>query len=261
VEGFRPKVFPVLALGLSVLGLILIVSCGSHGLTPGGPGAHHYAHPLTAGAPNCIVEPNGSSFSCSAGCSLISFDPNSDQITMLCNSCGVVSGPAPVGGLGTISCPDFGGSGGGYSGGGYNPLPPRTTNAQKTWQAANLCWGNDSRAGPHNADGVNVACVWAINDCVLPGAHLPNPSTNAVDAFKKWLSDNGYNLVNKGQTVAGDFAIQGELQHVGVCMVNGCDTVLSNSSTPESFTWWSDPAFSGPKGYDPNITPVFYHLP
>jgi len=80
-----------------------------------------------------------------------------------------------------------------------------------------------------------------------------------VQDFVNAIAISSYTLVSKDQTVPGDFAIQGEYQHMGVCMIKGCDTVLSNSSTPEKFKWWSDPAFSNSGAYSKSVAPYFYH--
>ena len=114
-------------------------------------------------------------------------------------------------------------------------------------QVAHLRW--DNSVGP-GQDGVH-GDDW-----------VPNISDGLNAGWAK--------LVDQGETVPGDIVIQGGfdrdlgMNHIGICMNQGCTDVLSDSNSRQTFSWRSGPDF-----YDPNaswwqsagnLPPAFYHV-
>ncbi|MCA9517870.1 MAG: hypothetical protein KC635_23180 [Myxococcales bacterium] len=103
-------------------------------------------------------------------------------------------------------------------------------------------------AGTSTADGPgggNVACAWAVNH-VLKNAigHAIGSNTNLVDSVEAGLRREG-KQVSRGKAQAGDVACIGHGAHAHIGIVMGGGSILSNSSSKASFSWWSDMSFSG----------------
>lgn len=106
--------------------------------------------------------------------------------------------------------------------------------------AASNYYGASTAAGP---DGGNKACAWAVNN-VLQNAGDQPVGGNAVSGMENALKSGRGTLISQSQATCGDIVIQGSDEHVGICMNEGCTSVISNSSSKATFTWISDVNFS-----------------
>lgn len=167
----------------------------------------------------------------------------------------------------------FGPSGGWYGSiydwgnqynGGFSPNPTtnQMTAAQRIWNAAMKFKINHST----QYSTLNLRGASATNECVAAiqqilanaGLSLIGGGTLWLPTFEQDLSTSGYVEVTQDQAQAGDFVIQGNDIHIGICENNGCTMMISNSSTPESFTWETPPSqFAA--SYTPAVPNRFWH--
>ncbi|BAY59855.1 hypothetical protein NIES2135_67320 (plasmid) [Leptolyngbya boryana NIES-2135] len=113
--------------------------------------------------------------------------------------------------------------------------------AQKIAQAASRSVGESTAAGP---GGGNVACAWEVNR-VLAKAGIPSIDGDSVPNMVAVLESGRGQRVNPAQAGPGDIVIAHDMQHVGICMNQGCNRVMSNSSSRKQFSWQSDRNFDG----------------
>ncbi len=108
--------------------------------------------------------------------------------------------------------------------------------------------------------GVKNACAHAVS-AILDEALGNFPDIPVVSNLETYIKNNyTYTaFTDSSKAVAGDLAIQdvngmdgsGGNNHIGICMDNGCHTVLSNGSTPGAFVAMSDNTFN-------QLEPNFY---
>jgi peptidoglycan hydrolase-like protein with peptidoglycan-binding domain len=114
---------------------------------------------------------------------------------------------------------------------------------QAILKAALSLKGMDTSGGP---DGGNNACAWSLNR-VLQTAGIPalGENPNYVPSLLDALIGGRGKQVSKDEALAGDIVIACGEAHVGVALDDGCNTVLSNSSSRARFVWESDTDFDG----------------
>ena len=108
--------------------------------------------------------------------------------------------------------------------------------------------GSSTAAGP---GGGNLACAWAINN-ILRNAGIAAVDGDSVKEMERVLVSGRGARINQSDAVGGDLVLligartsSGKTgNHVGVCLNNGCTSVLSNSSSRATFSWPSGPTFS-----------------
>jgi lysozyme family protein len=116
---------------------------------------------------------------------------------------------------------------------------------QRIAEAAQKNFGQSSRSGP---GGGNIACAWVLNKFVFPTAGIKPIGVNqdlvsSVEAALK--SGRGQLVSPRSACKPGDIAVMGD-RHIGICMDNGGNVVLSNSNSKASFTWkWSIVQYEG----------------
>jgi hypothetical protein len=98
---------------------------------------------------------------------------------------------------------------------------------------------NMSTAG--GPDGGRNACAWTVNQ-VLRKAGIPELGSNPdyVPDLLKALQTGRGKPMSPQTAKAGDLVIAYEEAHIGISMDDGCQTVLSNSSSQARFCWRSD---------------------
>ncbi len=114
------------------------------------------------------------------------------------------------------------------------------------YEAAINYRGSSTAAGP---GGGKIACAWSVNN-VLKSAGLKRIGQypNRVDSVEAdILGGRGIFIPDSSNSRPGDIAIigKGDNAHIGICITDGCTRVLSNSSTPRTFTWESGKNFDG----------------
>jgi len=103
--------------------------------------------------------------------------------------------------------------------------------------------GFSTAAGP---DGGRNACAWTVNR-VLEKAGI-NPlgeNQNLVESLVDALKNGRGQLVSKEEAKAGDLVIASGDRHIGIGLDDGCNRVLSNSSSRAEFRWESNTDFDG----------------
>ena len=149
------------------------------------------------------------------------------------------------GGLTSVPSPSFGGSFSDFSDVnlGYpvnSNIPPGDIAA-----AAAAYYRADTSYGP---DGGNLACVWAVNN-VLQSTGIDPLDGNTVAGMEQVLTAGGRGTLAADTAVSGDLSntSKGDIvvwkdytyntySHVGVCLDNGCNQVISNTSGKASFS-------------------------
>ncbi len=123
------------------------------------------------------------------------------------------------------------------------PYTPVAQLNQAILKAALSLKGMDTSGGP---DGGNNACAWSLNR-VLQTAGIPalGENPNYVPSLVDALIGGRGKQVSKDEALAGDIVIACGEAHVGVALDDGCNTVLSNSSSRARFVWESDTDFDG----------------
>lgn len=105
--------------------------------------------------------------------------------------------------------------------------------------AANRLRNISTAEGP---DGGNNACAWTVNK-VLKEAGITPPlgeNPNYVPSLLEALKRGRGQQVSKAEAKAGDLVIAYEEAHIGIGLDDGCNRVLSNSSSRARFCWESD---------------------
>lgn len=118
----------------------------------------------------------------------------------------------------------------------------------KICAAANAYQRHDTSAGPGN--GV-VACAWAVNNVLRNAGYAPIGG-NAVSGMESALRGGRGTQISQAQATCGDIVIEASDSHVGICMNDGCTSVISNSSSRATFSWISSidfkPSYSSGNG-------------
>ncbi|MFW5853515.1 MAG: pilin [Patescibacteria group bacterium] len=131
------------------------------------------------------------------------------------------------------------------------------------YNAAKAYENSSTSAGPGN--GV-VACAWAVNN-VITKAGYQSVNGDAVKSMKSVLDGSRGQEINKSEARPGDIAIvtdapskeSGKLgNHVGICTDNGCNRVLSNSSSRAQFDYTG--GFGFPEAYNEGGNEYVYRL-
>jgi len=121
---------------------------------------------------------------------------------------------------------------------------PSVTNLNAEIVAAALSLrGFSTAAGP---DGGRNACAWTVNR-VLEKAGI-NPlgeNQNLVESLVDALKNGRGQLVSREEAKAGDLVIASGDRHIGIGLDDGCNRVLSNSSSRAEFRWESNTDFDG----------------
>jgi hypothetical protein len=132
------------------------------------------------------------------------------------------------------------GSGGNCNSKGGN-VPAGEIN-QRILQAAQQARGESTA----EFGGGNLACAWQVNR-VLERAGIKPVGANAtyVPSVHESLRGGRGTAVSSDQAQAGDIVIAPNDEHIGICMDNGCNRVLSNSSSRAAFSWESNANFDG----------------
>ena len=123
------------------------------------------------------------------------------------------------------------------------PPPPSapnpTTDLNAAILAAAIKWqGRSTADGP---DGGNNACAWTVNR-VLHEANIPplGSNPNLVSSLVEALQAGRGQKLSPQEAKAGDLVIAYEEKHIGISLDDGCQNVLSNSSSRSTFSWKSN---------------------
>lgn len=134
--------------------------------------------------------------------------------------------------------------------------------SQRIAQAANAMRGMSTAAGPSNGA---LACAWAVNR-VLAQAGIASINGDSVVSMRSVLNGGRGQAVAQSQARAGDLVLvtgastsggSSNANHVGICLNDGCTSVISNSSSRRAFSWTSGPTFA--PSYV-NASPQFYRV-
>jgi hypothetical protein len=130
------------------------------------------------------------------------------------------------------------------------PSPPPDLNTA-ILAAAQKLENFSTAAGP---DGGNNACAWTINQ-VLQAAGIPplGANPNYVPEVVAALRNGRGQQVPRQAAKAGDLVIAYDDQHIGIGLDDGCQTVLSNSSSRACFAWRSSIDFDGYYGGESTV--------
>lgn len=95
-----------------------------------------------------------------------------------------------------------------------------------------------------------LACMWSINQILKHAGFKPlgNDTLLVLEAREELRQGRGIE-VSQSKAIPGDLAIVdagGWIQHIGICLNDGCTKVKSNSSSRASFSWISNPKFRYP---------------
>lgn len=97
-------------------------------------------------------------------------------------------------------------------------------------------------------DGGNNACAWSVNRVLSKAGIAPlGDNPNYVPSVLEALQNRGQ-PVSPAEAKAGDLVIAFGESHIGIGLDDGCDRVLSNSSSRAMFQWESDTDFGGAYG-------------
>lgn len=112
--------------------------------------------------------------------------------------------------------------------------------------AAKELRGMSTADGP---DGGNNACAWSVNR-VLKKAGIPplGENPNFVPSLLEALQNGRGQQVEPAASIAGDLVVAYGEAHIGIALDDGCQTVLSNSSSKACFRWESDLDYMGVYG-------------
>ncbi len=110
--------------------------------------------------------------------------------------------------------------------------------------AAKAYQNTSTKNGP---GGGSAACAWSVNKVLVNAGLAPlGKNPNLVDSVESDLiSGRGYLIKERSLARAGDLALvgRGQVAHIGICLDNGCRSILSNSSGKKSFSWVSNNDF------------------
>jgi hypothetical protein len=218
------------------------------------------ATPLPGGAYGCEQGSSGN-WTCSSNCS-------ENGITMTCDDGGnatVIDIP-PGSGSGSIildpTAPGFEGGASGYKG------PFTLTNTQKRWARANLARGDPTTNGPSKG---KEACLWELQQLQIAEGLKPFDVTKStpdgttyVPALYDWLNAGNGTSVSQSDALAGDLVLQGDYEHVGVCLTNGCTEILSNENDASGgpcFCWVATPTqFETDPNWTVQAPNLYFHV-
>jgi hypothetical protein len=143
----------------------------------------------------------------------------------------------------------------------------RSTISEKIFQAALLpdILGRSSRYEPYTNDG-KLACARMVNMAIARalGYQIGQNPLYVPSIVEDLDKGKGYRIDQK-QTIRGDIAIANGtdytngLWHIGICMNDGCSSVLSNSPFKSEFSWLTDSNFDGAFDLHPGRT-TFYRI-
>jgi hypothetical protein len=125
---------------------------------------------------------------------------------------------------------------------GVTNQPPLTTTLNQALLSAALnLRGMSTAEGP---DGGNNACAWSINR-VFQKAGIPalGENPNYVPSLVDALQGGRGQEVSRTEAMPGDLVVAYGEAHIGVGLDEGCQTVLSNSSSRARFSWESSTDF------------------
>ncbi len=95
-------------------------------------------------------------------------------------------------------------------------------------------------------DGGNHACAWSLNRVFVKAGIPPlGENPNYVPSLVEALRHGRGQEVSRDQAKPGDLVVANGEAHIGVGLDDGCQTVLSNSSSRARFQWKSDTDFDG----------------
>ncbi len=98
-------------------------------------------------------------------------------------------------------------------------------------------------------DAGNNACAWSLNRVLVKAGISPlGDNPNYVPSLVEALRNGRGQEVSRSEAKAGDLVVAFGEAHIGVGLDEGCQTVLSNSSSRASFRWESNTDFDGSYG-------------
>jgi hypothetical protein len=98
-------------------------------------------------------------------------------------------------------------------------------------------------------DGGNNACAWSLNRVLSKAGIAPlGDNPNYVPSLYEALQNGRGKEVSPAEAKAGDLVIAFGEEHIGIGLTDGCDRVLSNSSSRALFGWESDTNFGDSYG-------------
>ncbi len=106
--------------------------------------------------------------------------------------------------------------------------------------AANAYYGTDTSSGP---GGGRQACAWSVSN-IMKNAGLI-PVGNTVRGMESIFRGGRGQEISQSDAKCGDIvAVTGSRSnHTGICLNQGCTSVISNSSGQKKFVWRSAPDF------------------
>ena len=126
---------------------------------------------------------------------------------------------------------------------------PTTLPARSESTSANIVTAANNLRGLNTSNGPGggrQACAYAVNRILEYSiGRKIGACTDCVLDVEAALRNGEGVQVSRAQTKAGAIIIAKHAEHIGICMNDGCTTVLSNSSTNKSISWVSDPTFGG----------------
>ena len=105
---------------------------------------------------------------------------------------------------------------------------------QKIADAIKSRVGESTAAGP---DGGENACAWEVNRILKSTTgHTIGENPDSVPSVQAALEGSQGTRIAPAQAQAGDIVVWQD-HHIGFCTDNGCNSVISNSSSNHSFSW------------------------
>ncbi|HIK17430.1 MAG TPA: DUF4231 domain-containing protein [Leptolyngbyaceae cyanobacterium M33_DOE_097] len=124
-----------------------------------------------------------------------------------------------------------------------DPTPTRVNLNAEIVAAALSLRGFSTAAGP---DGGRNACAWTVNRVLEKAGISPlGENQNLVESLVDALKNGRGQLVSREEAKAGDLVIASGDRHIGIGLDDGCNRVLSNSSSRAEFRWESNTDFDG----------------
>lgn len=122
------------------------------------------------------------------------------------------------------------------------PTPSESLNPAIVNAALSLR-GMSSAQGP---DGGRNACAWTVNRVLeKAGIQRLGDNPNLVSSLVDELNRGRGRQVTRDEAKAGDLVIAYRYAHIGIGLTDGCQRVLSNSSSRARFVWESGTDFDG----------------
>ena len=158
----------------------------------------------------------------------------------------------------------------------YSPPDPKASPnsyASRIYSAA-MAFKGHVTPGLMNAPKF-AECVAALQTILKDaGLSMIANGTLSANAFLNALPNSGYSSVSQADAQPGDIVVLTDQSsdpatHVGVCETGGCTEMISNSSTPGTFTWEDSPQSENSQaaaaddndgqGYAPSTIYFFHH--